>query len=288
MQSPIQDVSDTAYWIAYHRKLETERPEALFRDPFAARLAGDRGKRISEAMPTSRVVAWIVAIRTPIIDELLRFALSTGIDTVLNLGAGLDARPYRLQLPPSLLWIEADHPHIIEYKEQVLQGETPTCRLERLKIDLADRDKRLELFTRVAAQSRGTLVITEGVTPYLSNDEVASLAEDLRTTCHARLWILDYSSRESFTFKRRRRLNRLMGNAPFKFLPNDWFAFFKQHGWQIDQMRYLGEEAARMRRPFPMPLRWRLIIALTSWMAPAERRNAFRRFAGFALLKPSA
>jgi O-methyltransferase involved in polyketide biosynthesis len=64
MSSPIRDVSDTAFWIAYHRKLESERSDALFHDPFAAKLAGERGKRISEAMPTSRVVAWTVALRT--------------------------------------------------------------------------------------------------------------------------------------------------------------------------------------------------------------------------------
>src|SRR5690348_15305442 len=106
MSSPIQDVSDTAFWIAHHRRLETERPDALFQDPLAAKLAGARGKRISEAMPTSHVVAWTVAIRTRIIDEFLQLALQEGIDTVLSLGAGLDARPYRMQLPASLHWIE--------------------------------------------------------------------------------------------------------------------------------------------------------------------------------------
>ncbi len=71
-------------------------------------------------MPTSRIVAWTVALRTRIIDEYLATAIDSGIDTVLSLGAGLDARPYRLKLPSSLQWIEADYPHVIEYKESVL------------------------------------------------------------------------------------------------------------------------------------------------------------------------
>src|SRR5262249_37739236 len=132
MSSPIQDVSDTAFWIAYHRKLETDRSDALFRDPFAGRLAGERGRNISEAIPTSSVVAWTVAIRTRIIDEFLEFAINSGVDTVLSLGAGLDARPYRLKLPDSLRWIEADYPHVIDYKETQLQNEKPGCHLERV------------------------------------------------------------------------------------------------------------------------------------------------------------
>src|ERR1043165_1742502 len=176
MSSPLQDVSDTAFWIAYHRKLESDRGDALFRDPYAARLAGERGRRISEAMPTSKVVAWTVAIRTRIIDEYLELAINSGVDRVLSLGAGLDARAYRMKLPESLQWIEADYPHMIDYKENQLRGEKPCCHLERVKIDLSERGARRELLARVGAQAREILVLTEGLVPYLSNDEVASLA----------------------------------------------------------------------------------------------------------------
>jgi O-methyltransferase involved in polyketide biosynthesis len=78
MSSPIKDVSDTAFWIAYHRRLESERSDALFHDPFAAKLAGEHGRKISEGMPTSRVVAWTVALRTRIIDEFVEFAINAG------------------------------------------------------------------------------------------------------------------------------------------------------------------------------------------------------------------
>jgi O-methyltransferase involved in polyketide biosynthesis len=40
----IADVSDTALWIAAYRARETERAGALFHDPLAGRLAGDRGR----------------------------------------------------------------------------------------------------------------------------------------------------------------------------------------------------------------------------------------------------
>jgi len=99
-ESPINDVSDTAFWIAQHRAIESARADALFRDPFAARLAGERGQQIARAMPHAGVIGWSVAIRTRIIDEFIGAALDDGIDAVLNLGAGLDARPYRMDLRP--------------------------------------------------------------------------------------------------------------------------------------------------------------------------------------------
>jgi O-methyltransferase involved in polyketide biosynthesis len=39
---------------------------------------------------------------------------------VLNLVAGVDARPNRMALPNSLTWIEVDLPEIIEYTSAVL------------------------------------------------------------------------------------------------------------------------------------------------------------------------
>ena len=47
-------------------------------------------------------LGWYVVIRTIIIDDLINQAISQGVDTVLNLGAGLDTRPYRMQLPKTL------------------------------------------------------------------------------------------------------------------------------------------------------------------------------------------
>ena len=45
----IRNISDTALWAAAYRARENERPNAVFRDPFARRLAGSRGEQILEA-----------------------------------------------------------------------------------------------------------------------------------------------------------------------------------------------------------------------------------------------
>ena len=170
----IENVSDTAFWVAHHRAIETERSDALFHDPWASRLAGDHGQKIARAMPQGFVTGWVVAIRTRIIDDYIQSAVAQGADVILNLGAGLDTRPFRLDLPKTLSWIEADYPDLIAFKEKRLGGETPRCQLERVKIDLANVMERRQLFASINARAKRMVVITEGLVPYLSVENVGS------------------------------------------------------------------------------------------------------------------
>ena len=68
-----------------------------------------------------------MVIRTLIIDDLIENAVAAGIDTVVNLGAGLDARPYRMKLPESLHWIEVDYPQVIDWKADKLAAIIPAA-----------------------------------------------------------------------------------------------------------------------------------------------------------------
>ena len=217
----IENVSDTAFWVAHHRALEGERADALFRDPLAGVLAGDHGRLIAETMPQPAMTTWAVVIRTCIIDDFIREAIAQGADTILNLGAGLDTRPYRMELPASLTWIEADYPDMIAFKESRLAGEAPRCKLTRLKLDLADTSARRQMLAGVEASAKKMLVLTEGVIPYLTEEAVGSLADDLRALKSARWWIVDYFSPQVLRM-RARRMKHKMQNAPFKFTPDDW------------------------------------------------------------------
>src|SRR6478672_4687454 len=177
--TPISHVSDTAFLISHYRAAESARPDALFHDPFAEKLSGEKGRVIGQAM-NREMTAWSVAIRTVLIDDLIRESIAAGTDTVLNLGAGLDARPYRLDVPKDLLWIEADYPTVIEYKESVLIGEVPHCKLEYVSVDLSDDIRRREFLSGLRERGTNLLVLTEGVVPYLDNEQVGTLADDLR------------------------------------------------------------------------------------------------------------
>ena len=283
----IGSVSDTAFWIAHHRSVETERPDALFRDPLAGVLAGDQGREIARAMPMPFMTGWVVVVRTCIIDDYIRLALTEGIDAVVNLGAGLDTRPYRMDLPESLLWVEADYPHVIDFKEQRLSGQTPRCRLERVKLDLANVAERRRFLDMLKARTPKILVLTEGVISYLSVEEVGSLADDLSALGSVRFWIADYFSPQVVKFRTQRGgMQKRMRNAPFRFTPNDWFGFFQEHGWCAKGIRYLPEEGDRLKRPLQLPLLWQLLFKIRAMFVSKARRAAFRKFSAYVMLVP--
>ncbi len=280
----IHDVTDTALWVAVYRALETERADALFRDPLADRLAGERGRKIAASTSGSRYTAWAVVIRTCIIDDFIRELIADGVDTVINLGAGLDTRPYRMDIPESLRWIEVDFPHMIKLKEELLAEEKPSCRMERVKLDLSDGEAREKLFSRIGSESRKALILTEGVIPYLSPEQVASLAESLKRQPSFRFWILDYYSARVVKFFQSKKWMRQMRNAPFLFYPEEWFEFFSKHGWKARETRYFGEKSLELGRAMPMPWWARILMVF----APERERKVQRKFMGYSLLEPIA
>jgi methyltransferase (TIGR00027 family) len=281
----IRDVSDTAFMVAAYRAAESERPDALFHDPLARRLAGERGRRIAAQAAGSFFGGWTVVIRTCLIDDFIREAVARGTGAVLNLGAGLDTRPYRMALPESLHWIEVDLPHVVELKEAELAGETPRCRLERVKLDLSDRPARERLFASLSARFREVLVLTEGLIPYLTTDQVGALADDLRAHGSLSSWLVDYFSPQVIQYRKKTPLQKQMENAPFRFEPSDYFGFFREHGWSCREVRYIPDEARRLKRAMPLPLPLKVILKLRALFTPPARRDVFRRYAGYVLLE---
>ena len=276
----MEDVSDTARWVAFHRALESDRPDALFRDPFARRLAGERGKRIAEEMPPvpgahrgPRGLAGGLAVRTKAFDEMILATVQAlGADAVLNLAAGLDARPYRLPLPSSLVWIEADRAAILDEKVEVLASAKPACVIERVAVDLADDRARASLFDRVAASHTRVVVVTEGLLVYLDEARVASLADGLRARRPMRRWILESVAPE--VLKRNMRAwGKVLAqaNAEWKFARPDGFDFFRQRGWSTAENRPFMTEARRLGRDNEVPLAW-LLGVLSSLSRRFRRR----------------
>jgi methyltransferase (TIGR00027 family) len=283
----IQDVSDTAFMVATYRARESERPDALFRDPLAGKLAGDHGRDIVATMPRfHRFGEWLIAIRTHIIDDYINAALSDGVDTIVNLGAGLDTRPYRMDLPASLNWVEVDFPRIIDLKQARLEEETPRCRLSRIKLDLSDIETRRSLFAEIAKGSRKTLVLTEGVIPYLDQAAVGALADDLRQVPVFAYWIADYMSLPARRRRERFARKMKMQNAPFKFDPADYFGFFAAHGWRAKTVRYIPEEARRLKRRPALPFLFLLWIMILRLVAGEKRRESFRKSMAYVLFEP--
>jgi methyltransferase (TIGR00027 family) len=254
-ESPLRNVSDTARWAAYYRALETRRPDALFRDPLAARLAGERGDAIARSLPrgANQASAWVA--RTVLFDRLLLAAIAEGVDTVVVLAAGFDARPYRLKLPPTLRWYEVDLPPLIAEKEALLAGERPGCVLRRRGCDLADGPARRELFAEIGAEARRAVIVTEGLLIYLAPQDVAALAEDLAAVPAMQRWITDLVSPRLLQMLQRKFGKGLIAaEAPFRFAPEQGPDFFLPR-WRMAESAGILQEAARLGRlRFPLTL----------------------------------
>ena len=280
-QETIQHVADTALWVAHYRAQETERSDALFRDPFAKLLVGERGRAIAGSMGrTGRNAGWTVVIRTVVIDRMIETLVGEGVNTVVNLGAGMDTRPYRMALPSTLRWIEVDYAQVIDYKEKTLSHLKPLVALERHRLDLSDQGTRQDLLRGIAAHGGKVLVLTEGLIPYFREQDVEALAADLHSLVPRALWIADYMSNVIYRHVRRPGYARRMKNAPFQFFPSDWLRFFSDRGWTARSIRYIGEESVKLGRPQPMPWWAKVLLSLL----PAERARALQKTTGYMIL----
>ena len=247
----IRNISDTALWAAVFRARESERPDALFHDPFAQCLAGERGERIFREVPTAADNSWAWVMRTYLFDRMITGEVRAGADLVINLAAGLDARPYRMDLPHSLAWVEIDLPQIIAYKTEILEDERPLCELERTPLDLADTARRKETLARLAAGRRRILVLSEGLLLYLSAEEAGELARDL-AGAGAAVWVIDLASPGLLRMLRSTTGQHTeRAGAPYRFAPAEGPAFFERYGWQTAEARSVFTEAVETDRVPP-------------------------------------
>jgi len=248
-EPPIRSISDTARWAALYRALESERPDAIFRDPLARRLAGTRGAQIADSMTFGKNPTWPWVTRTYLFDQFISEQVARGVDMVVNLAAGFDARPYRMDLPAALKWVEVDLPELLKEKEDILRDEKPVCALERIGLDLSNESARRERFDELGRKANNVLIVTEGLLIYLTPDQVGSLAEDLAGPSSFHRWVHDLSSPGLLRMLDRQWHRQLeKASAPLKFGPKEGPLFFTRHGWKPVDVRSLLKTAARLGR----------------------------------------
>ena len=253
--APLRNVADTARWAAVYRADESDRPDALFRDPHARALGGERGRAIADQLSMGRKTAWSWVTRTWLFDRFIEQSIRDGTDLVVNLAAGLDARPYRMNLPPGLTWVEVDHPEILAAKAEVLDAHKPVCRVERHALDLADVSGRRALLDDLARRGTRGLVITEGLLLYLKPDAVGELGRDLAARAVFQRWALDLLSPGLLAILKKNMSATLdTANASFHFAPEEGPRFFEPLGWRPLEVRGIMKTAAKLKRA-PLLLR---------------------------------
>lgn len=180
--------SATASMVALCRALAGPRAPAP--DPFAIELLP---KPIALAVRGSARLGsaqrWLapgavdhLALRTAAIDEALADAVAGGVDQVVVLGAGLDARAFRLPGLSGADVFEVDHPVTQRAKQRRARGLTPCSRSHRLvPVDFETDNLADALEAAGHACARPTCWIWEGVTMYLPEAATRATLSVLRS-----------------------------------------------------------------------------------------------------------
>ncbi|MFD6025083.1 class I SAM-dependent methyltransferase [Streptomyces griseoluteus] len=251
----------TAVGVARVRARESEREDALFRDPLARAFAAAGGLWPSSPPPDDEAarrrrlaVSFSVGIRTKFLDDLLREASASGIRQVVLLGAGMDSRAFRMTWPHATRLFEVDTPAPLEFKESVLRQEQAVARCERITVAV---DLREDWPGALAAAGHDPTIptawIAEGLLIYLPEEAVELLLARIGEQSAP-------GSRMGLTLGSRGVIARyaagaVPGSAASMWLsemPDDPVGWLAGHGWQADS-HTLHERAAAYGRPISTP-----------------------------------
>ncbi|MFK8908501.1 class I SAM-dependent methyltransferase [Streptomyces sp. YS-3] len=252
----------TAVGVARVRALETERENALFRDPLAQAFAAAGGLWPSspplpddEAARRRRLaVSFSIIIRTKFLDDLLEQACASGVRQVVLLGAGMDSRAFRMDCPEGTRLFEVDTAAPLDFKASVLRQERAVARCERIAVPVDLREDWPGALTAAGHDpALPTAWIAEGLLIYLPDDAVELLLSRISTQSTAGSWMgLTLGSRGVIE---RFGADAAPGSAASMWIsemledPVGWLA---GHGWEADS-HTLRERAAAYGRPMSSP-----------------------------------
>ena len=173
------------------------RQDRLFEDPLASTFVEASGwtppvsveVEVGDAPADVRAywgtVVQSVIVRTRFLDEYAMDAAASGVRQFVILGAGLDARAFRLAWPSGMRVFEIDVPDMIEFKERALAGVATTPRAQRFVVsaDLTD-DWFPHLQGAGFDPSQRSAWLAEGLLIYLTSEQNEAM---LRTISSASL-----------------------------------------------------------------------------------------------------
>lgn len=181
-------VDSEARWLAACLARESERADRVLNDPYASHLTRMRGAGAgAESIDGAHAFAAVLAVA--VVDELVhRAVVDHRLHAVLHLGAGLDTRPYRLDLPNDLRWVELDLDAVFLYKAFRLAHVAPACRVERVNVDVTSAGRRITALRRAARGVARGLLLTEHVLNRFGPDVLMDLSAHIPSGLN--WWIL--------------------------------------------------------------------------------------------------
>jgi methyltransferase (TIGR00027 family) len=203
--------------------------------------------------------------RTRFIDEVVATNLSAGADQVVILGAGFDARSYRIAAMAKAAVFEVDHPATSAAKRRLVEaalGAVPS-HVHLVTIDFNTEPLPSTMSAAGFDPNRRTLFVWEGVTNYLVEDAVDATLRWCASTAVGSTVVFTYVDRhvldapEAFegTAKLFATLSESGERWTFGIDPSHLSGFLVRCGLVLDEdvgaidyrARYFGRAASGMR-----------------------------------------
>ncbi|MDQ0598297.1 methyltransferase (TIGR00027 family) [Streptomyces canus] len=189
VKAPSVGVGQTALFIAWMRQMESERPDALFRDPLAVALLSalsedpvlaDVAEVIRQTHHSARGFPTYFAVRTRFFDEEILTGVRGGVRQVVTLAAGADGRTVRLDLPAGVHWFEVELPEMTEFKDALIahSGLPLACERHGVAADLRE-DWQSALRAAGFDPGQPTVWLVEGLLMYLTDGDGEALLAGL-------------------------------------------------------------------------------------------------------------
>ena len=175
-------VPETMIQTLYARVMESEREGHLIYDKKAMEIVKEMDYDFTKAKEDAMMRNGVVA-RTIVLDELVQnYVAAHPTAVVINIACGLDTRFYRVD-NGKLRWFNLDLPVTIEVRKKFLEENGRVSVLPYSAMDEAwagEVHKTLDTETTTDNGMRPTLVIIEGLTMYLSLEEVQKIFAIIR------------------------------------------------------------------------------------------------------------
>jgi methyltransferase (TIGR00027 family) len=243
---------------AADRALETNGDEPLFVDPLARSLAGKRGLALHKELrsttwpPHAAGPAPEHSILTRYYDDALQSAIAElALTQVVLLGAGMDARAFRLRWPAKLVFFEVDEGAVFDYKEAVLRRRAmPACDRRVVRADVAS-SWRSKLRAAGFDARRPAAFLIVGRLVYLDAAAVERVFRELRWVACAGSWLgVDLAGLDTIESPFMKPLmDKLtaLGYPAWRFGVREPEAFLAERGWTAE-CTVLGAPDARYGR----------------------------------------
>ncbi|MFF5426418.1 MULTISPECIES: SAM-dependent methyltransferase [unclassified Streptomyces] len=169
----------TALLVAAARAIETHRRDSLAQDEYAehfvraAPACAGWPVRIEQVPDGEHDPLWgrfarYFGLRTRVLDDFVLRSAGTGIRQVILLGAGLDTRAFRLDLPSDCVVHEIDRAGVLAFKERILAEAAAVPKVKRVPVPV---DLRADWVTALTSAgfdpSAPSVWLAEGLLFYL-------------------------------------------------------------------------------------------------------------------------